>query len=366
MTRKWLLEGYVGKGGSLLRIPVDRFPLIVGREASCSFPLIKAEISRRHAVFEEVAGELILRDLDSTNGTSINHQPLKGEAVVRHGDVIHFASYELRLLDEGDAHDGFDENATQIVYQPRQNRLPTGLRQLQLLLNEKRVGFEYQPIVLPDGHLYAYEILGRGRYEGLPENPAALFYIAESVPGKAAELSVLLRDLGVEQACQAAPQQRLFVNTHPSELLNLDSLLIKLQQLVARCPQAKLVLEIHEDAVTDIKGMKAFARELSAMNIALAYDDFGAGQARLLELVDVPVEYVKFDMGLIRGLDQASPSKRQMVSALAKMTRSLGIQNLAEGVETAAEHALCVDMGFDLIQGYYFSRPRLQMDYKNP
>ncbi len=366
MTKKWLLEGYIGKDGILLRIPLDRLPVTVGRDPLSSLPILKSEISRNHAVFDEEDGNLYLTDLGSTNGTFINHQRLNGRSLVQYGDVIHFASYALRLLDDGEGNDILDDSATQFVQAPRQNNLPTGLRELQLLLSEKALRFEYQPIVTLDGDLYAYELLGRGQRQDLPQAPVALFHIAESVQGKALELSRLMRNNGVQQVERLMPGQKVFVNTHPSELADIGALLQDVDALAGNCRNTALVLEIHEDAIADVGALREFSLELQKRNILLAYDDFGAGQARLLELVDVPVAYVKFDMGLIRGLHQAPNSKRQMVNALAQMTHSLGIKNLAEGVEVQAELDLCADMGFDLIQGYYFSKPRRAMDYSNP
>jgi EAL domain-containing protein (putative c-di-GMP-specific phosphodiesterase class I) len=89
----------------------------------------------------------------------------------------------------------------------------------------------------------------------------------------------------------------------------------------------------------------------------LAYDDFGAGQARLNELVEARPHYVKFDRKLISALDKADADRRQMVASLVSMCRQLGIVTLAEGVETAAEAEACTAIGFELMQGYYFGRP---------
>ena len=93
------------------------------------------------------------------------------------------------------------------------------------------------------------------------------------------------------------------------------------------------------------------------MNIGLAYDDFGAGQSRLRELVEVPPDFLKFDMGLIRDIDSAPQIKRNLVASLAETANEAGTTTLAEGVSTADELRCCVDMGIKLIQGFYFCRP---------
>ena len=86
-----------------------------------------------------------------------------------------------------------------------------------------------------------------------------------------------------------------------------------------------------------------------------AYDDFGAGQARLLELADVPAHFVKFDMSLIRGLHNASPRKRQLVRDLVQMVLATGSIPLAEGVEDAATLHRLQGFGCEFGQGFHWS-----------
>jgi EAL domain-containing protein (putative c-di-GMP-specific phosphodiesterase class I) len=118
-----------------------------------------------------------------------------------------------------------------------------------------------------------------------------------------------------------------------------------------------LTLEIHEAAASDPAAMKLLRDALQEIDVYLAFDDFGAGQARLTELCEVQPRYVKFDMNLIRGLHKAPQSRQQMVATLVRMTRDLGILTLAEGIEYREEADACIAMGFELAQGYFFGRP---------
>ena len=93
------------------------------------------------------------------------------------------------------------------------------------------------------------------------------------------------------------------------------------------------------------------------LDIKLAYDDFGAGQARLVDLAKVPPDYLKFDIALIRGIHTASAQQRQLVDTLVRMVQDFGIAALAEGVECAEEAEVCREIGFDYAQGYYFGKP---------
>ena len=367
MQNKWLIEAYLGDhDSSLQRIPLSSFPATVGRDASLAVAILRSEVSRNHAEFFEERGMLFLRDLGSTNGTYINRVKVEGASEVKHGDIIHFASYEVRLIEDNRQQSQPRVDMTIMNALPLSNKLPVGLAKLQQLLDDRAINAQFQPIVRPNGELYGYEVLGRGSRADLPISPLELFRIAESMPGKDAELSLLMRDCGVDQAAKQSQQHKLFMNTHPAELRDIPKLLCSLKRLRVNFPDMPMVLEIHEDAVTDIAEMKSLADELARLNMELAYDDFGAGQARLMEMIDVPVKYVKFDIALIRGLPSAPEAKRQMVSALAAMTKSMGINALAEGVETKEELELCTAMGFDLIQGYYFGKPANLLDYDNP
>lgn len=366
MSRTWVLEGFWGSNAdSLQRMSLKQFPAKVGRDPNLPLAIVRSEISRIHAEFFEKEGELFIRDFDSTNGTFVNHQPLQGEMSLRHGDVIHFASYEVRVLEEIDQ-DDTDSTRTLMKVTPLSNKLPKGLHELQILLNERAVRAEFQPIVTLDGNLFGYEVLGRGSSKDLPVSPMELFRIAESMPGKDVDLSILMRDVGVRQGYSQSVSSRLFMNTHPAEMKNIDQLLMTMRRLRESFHALPMVLEIHEDAITDVTLMKKMANELLALDVELAYDDFGAGQARLMEMIEVPVKYVKFDITLIRGLHNAPEVKQKMVAALVAMTRDMGIQALAEGVEGPEELAVCRQMHFDLIQGYHFSKPKPLMDYINP
>jgi EAL domain-containing protein (putative c-di-GMP-specific phosphodiesterase class I) len=365
MSKCWVLEGYFGNDSeSLLRMPLNMFPARVGRDPLLFLPILQADVSRMHAEFFQRGDQLLLRDLGSRNGTLVNLAPLQGEILLQHGDVLHFASHEMRLMEVAQSEQ--DElNSTRFVAQPQSSKLPMGVSQFQRMLDARQVSCVFQPIVTLSGQLYAYEILGRGCRADFPASPDELFHIAESLPGKDVELSLLMRNAGVAEG-HAQLQGRvckLFMNTHPAELRRPKQLIDSLAGLREAFPHQQLVLEIHEDAVTDIASLKRLSQELCAMDIELAYDDFGAGQTRLLELIEVPVKYVKFDMSLVQGIHLASSARQKMIGSLVAMTRAMGIATLAEGVELFEEVELCREIGFDLAQGYHFSKPLKTLNY---
>ena len=88
----------------------------------------------------------------------------------------------------------------------------------------------------------------------------------------------------------------------------------------------------------------------------IAIDDLGAGYAGLTSFAQLEPEVVKVDMSLVRGID-SSPVKQKLVRSIIALCTELGIQLVAEGIETPAERDTLVGLGGDLCQGYLFAKP---------
>jgi EAL domain-containing protein (putative c-di-GMP-specific phosphodiesterase class I) len=346
----WELEGHAGSDGTLPRTRIETLPFRIGRSAGLELVLPWPQISKTHAEIYAYAGSLRVRDLVSRNGTFLNGQPVTN-AQLHDGDVLHFGDVEFRLVQGGaepsPRHD--ETSSLKGHWRPREIR--------ELLL-ERAVTTCFQPIVyLPFGHVAAYEALGRGRHPGLPEGAVRLFETAAQVgPEAQTELSRLFRRTAVEQARDRVEPPVLFLNTHPGEL-GQPGLVESIEEIRAIAPDLRLVLEIHESGLALANVIRSLRARLSDLDVGLAYDDFGAGQARLFELAEAPPHYLKFDRVLIKGLDHAPESRQRLVAALVAAAHELLVQTVAEGVETAAEAEACVRAGFTHAQGYYFGRP---------
>lgn len=149
---------------------------------------------------------------------------------------------------------------------------------------------------------------------------------------------------------------KVFVNMHPQELASPDLMegLSHLASLASSDHQ--VVLEIAEASVTDVSAMGRNKEVFESLGLQFAYDDFGAGQARLIELTDIPPDYLKFDKMMIEGIETAQP-RQEMVGALLRVVRRLGVRVIAEGVETELVAGICQRLGCELGQGYLFGRP---------
>lgn len=353
----WFLECFVSSRKTLRRIPLAPFPFTVGRGRNMSLHLDSPDISRLHSEFQSDGDRILLQDMGSTNGTFVNLQPVTNKCLLRHGDIIHFADMEFRLIQE-DIAVVTDTEMTMVGIGSLPNAIPQGLNELQELLRRSMTTVELQAIVgSRDGLKYGYELLGRGCHPSLPTKPSALFQIAES-GGLEVELSELFRNKGVEQACNQSSNRTLFVNTHPRELDNPARLLHSIELLHCSHPSVNLVLEIHEEAATDLATLRLLKANLQHLGVELAYDDFGAGQARLLELVEAPPDYLKFDIKFFQQVETASQSRINMVKALLQICREAKIKSVAEGVSSQTEVDFCRELGFELLQGYFFEEGR--------
>lgn len=358
----WYIEGYFSGNPVLSRMALNKFPFKIGREANVDFIVPGTRASRSHAEFIKEDDRIFLCDKSSTNGTFVNRTKIQEQTEVQHGDILHFADFEVRLIKES-----VKKSSTPTMVQaaisglsPLSEKMPAGIRALQELVEKKMVAPAFQPIVnAADGGIFGYEILGRGAHIELPEHPGPLFRIAESVNNLPLQLSQLFRDVGIAKAATFDSNAAFFMNVHPDELRYARLLLLQMEKIRKDHPNMKLVLEIHEKAVPSLPDMKKICRELDGLNIKLAYDDFGAGQARFIELIEAPAHYLKFDVSLVRDIDKASPTKRNMVQSLVNLSQNMGILTLAEGIESKAEVDVCQNMGFDLIQGYYFGKPKI-------
>jgi EAL domain-containing protein (putative c-di-GMP-specific phosphodiesterase class I) len=146
----------------------------------------------------------------------------------------------------------------------------------------------------------------------------------------------------------------LFVNLHVRDLVGFSafdssSALV----LVAE----RVVLELTERAALEqIPDVQAKVAELRHLGFRIALDDIGAGYAGLNSFTLLDPDIVKFDTMLIRDLDNA-PNKRRLVASMTRLCCDLGMQVVAEGIETAGERDALAELGCDLMQGFLFAHP---------
>lgn len=243
--------------------------------------------------------------MGSTNGCFVNRQRLvhNGSAVLQAGDILHFGTSEFRLKHKPPVKQNSDSTAEETsggtIMFDRSTCLPEHFalqeREFLEMLDHNLITVAYQPIVnFSDRSIAAYEVLGRGQHLALSQAPIRLMELS-SILGKEVALSQAFRMAGARAAAKMPGKVRLFMNTHPREMFT-EELYASLRQIMKLAPNMELVIEVHETAVAEVAQMKVMAQRLKDMGIMFAYDDFGAGQARLNELAEIPPDVVKFDI----------------------------------------------------------------------
>lgn len=354
---RWSLVRRSDSGDDQHRTSIKGEQFTVGRRPENDLCISHNTVSGQHAELQVVEGGLVLRDLGSTNGTLLNGRRLvpHTEERLTDGDVVHFGrsvfTVEQALPPQSSA--GDFSNKTMVADVPEDAVLYQGFDRL---LNRPDIDPYFQPIVdLSNWDTVGYEVLVRSKVKGL-EFPDRIFRIAAMRMAEA-RLSEVCRSEGLLAGIQLDPGGKYFLNTHAVEL-ETPRLFDSLRELREDFPKMSIVLEVHEAAVTSVRYLTELSRVLRDLQIDLAYDDFGAGQARLIELFEVPPKYLKFDIAIIRALEEATPVHRASVKALVNMVNDLNVVALAEGVETKKQAEICTELGFTLAQGYFFGRPQ--------
>jgi diguanylate cyclase (GGDEF)-like protein len=220
----------------------------------------------------------------------------------------------------------------------------------------------YQPIVnLSDGRAWGVEALIRWRAQGgrliLPGDFLSL--------AEAMGLSESIGDWIVETVAeQAGAWQRegltgrVTLNLSPRQLARrglVRKILAETERFGA--DPTLLTVEVTEaTAVTGAPDAEVVLRELHERGITVALDDFGTGHSSLSRLRRLPVDILKIDRSFVRDLPE-DRNAAEMVVAILQLAQTLGMQPIAEGVETAAQRQFLIERGCRTAQGFYFGAP---------
>lgn len=171
----------------------------------------------------------------------------------------------------------------------------------------------------------------------------------------------------LRQACQQTRLWQLAGHGHLRCSVNISSLQLQQADFILRVidilresglPPASLILEITESQLMhDDLDTLACLNELASLGVLLALDDFGTGYSSLGYLTRFPLHILKLDKSFIGGIPY--DNKQSSISqAIIGLGRSLGLEVVAEGIESPAQLDFVVSEGCHYAQGYWFSRPR--------
>ena len=154
------------------------------------------------------------------------------------------------------------------------------------------------------------------------------------------------------------PPLRISINLSPRQFLH-DGLTRDIEMIVRAChaDAAHLELEITEGMVMqDPERAVHVLRDMRNIGVHIAIDDFGTGHSSLSYLSNFPVQTVKVDRSFVRQIDSGEGTAL-LAGAIVAMAHSLGLDVVAEGVETPAQCKHLVEVKCELLQGFLFSQP---------
>ncbi|MBA3709643.1 MAG: EAL domain-containing response regulator [Planctomycetes bacterium] len=228
-------------------------------------------------------------------------------------------------------------------------RHQASLRQtIQAVIGESAFWPVFQPVVgLSDGDVVGHEALTRFTDETRPDV-------------RFAEASAVGLGTGLEEACIRAAVSAanalpgngwLSLNASPDLILDPGRL-----PLLLRDVMRLVVLEITEHvAIDDYTQLRAAIDRLGG-RVRLAIDDAGAGFASFRHIIELRPDFVKVDIGLVRGID-LDASRQALVAGMSHFATKTGCTLIAEGIETEGERKALRDLGVMFGQGYLLGRP---------
>lgn len=216
--------------------------------------------------------------------------------------------------------------------------------------------FAYQPIVdVEKGEIVSFEALVRGC-----QNEPAYTVLEGLSAEQVNRFEKESRLKAIALAVQLGVQCHLNLNMMPNTISGDDA--APLDETVAAgvlqglLPE-QLILEMTEnDIIKNFSRFKQRVAQCRAIGVKFAIDDFGAGYSGLNLLVEFQPDILKLDMALIRNIRSHGP-RQAIVRGIFRTCEDLGIDVLAEGVETVAEYEWLYGEGIVLFQGYLFARP---------
>jgi diguanylate cyclase (GGDEF)-like protein len=232
-------------------------------------------------------------------------------------------------------------------------------------LDEGQLVLHYQPqLNLQSDRIVAVEALVRWLHPKLGLVPPLKFIPLAEEAGLMGRLSEWVIDEALRQCANwlaLGDEVSVSVNISASNLLSsgfagvVDDLLRR-----HAVPARLLVLEITETTViSDFDGSKVVIDDLLALGIEVSIDDFGAGFTSLAHLSGLSVRELKLDRAFITGLGAGGRERDlQLVRSTVELAHALGLRVVAEGIEDAPTLELLSNLGCDLAQGFFISRPK--------
>ncbi len=235
---------------------------------------------------------------------------------------------------------------------------------LEKAIERQQLRLVYQPQVNRQGQLIGAEALLRWTLaDGTQVSPEVFIPLAEQT-GLIHAIGEWVIEAGCRQLARWRGEglrlPRLAMNLSPVQFENresdLDAWLMAVLSHHAISP-VQLELEVTETALLRYpKQASSLLYQLGAAGFRIAIDDFGTGYSSLVNLHTLPVHKLKIDKSFVQRITEAK-TDRAIIDSTLLIARRLGLESMAEGVETEAQWQILKELGCDSFQGYLFARP---------
>jgi EAL domain-containing protein (putative c-di-GMP-specific phosphodiesterase class I) len=225
------------------------------------------------------------------------------------------------------------------------------------LINENLFQYHFQPIFSAStGDIFGYEALMRTPKE-INMTPLQILEFASKHDNLySIEKHTFFNTLKIISEHQdILKNKKLFINSIPNGPLNdedFDTLSNIYDELFS-----KIVIEIIENQNLTDESIFKMHNRMKHLHFEIAIDDFGSGFSNSETLIRSMPNYIKIDRSLISDIDK-KPRKQQLVSNIIQYANTNNIRSLAEGIETEEELKTVLNLGVELVQGYFTSRPK--------
>ena len=353
MTIGTRLAEHAGPGATVARFSGDEFVVVCERLGEPGGAFTVAQ--RLRAIVEaphEVNGRVVT--VTASIGVAISRRDSAADDLLREADTARYAAKELGRAQVHQFTEGLRRKVA---------RRLTIENELRGALDRGALRLEYQPIVeLATGDTVGAEALLRWDHPTLGTvSPAVFIPIAEETG-----LISTLGEYALDAACRQAAawrdeDRRLRISVNASGRQISDRRFPALVASALRNTNLTadlLCLELTESVLmSDATRTIDSLAELKSMGVTLSIDDFGTGYSSLAYLQHFPVDELKIDRAFIKGLTDHS-EQRTLVAAMGAMGKALGLEIVAEGVETIDQLSAVRELGCDRAQGYLFGRPQ--------
>ena len=345
----------VADTGETEQAALESFPFTIGRNDDCDLQIESPKVSREHAVITRDLTGFTIRDLGSTNGTSVNGRRVD-QAELNDGDIVVIADIEFTFSAVAPASRrdtvtmALSSVAGNTGFGDAPQRLVREIRRIHEMLTHRGVVCHVDPITnLRDERLFGFQA-GNPFQHATNHTGSQAKAILATDSRIAEQLCYLNRLIVAEESLHFNEHTNLFLRVHQSEigsdllaesLESLAEILADRHQLVVTVPASAVGLTSY---FTDVR------KHLAEIGALIAYDQFEASSAQLSQWAHAPPDFVKLAPSLTAGIGRER-QRRRLLTSLLDTAVDLQIRVIATGLRDPSDVNVCQDLGCLLGEG---------------